>query len=287
MSIVFISYSHTDSAAADAIVDTLDKLDIKTFRDVKNIEWGQPISAKVRDGLESAAAIIVIVSPGSLKSQWVAYEVGYGTGTKKRVLPYLTHAALDLPGFMADLSYVKSIDQIRDFFQTNTSWKKALDTKTADSTYRTATATLSDMQVEYLMTISKPRNDGMIYGGLDEHTGREVAPYQEALELFQQLDIMQYNGGGYKLTAKGWRLVDQLWGLAIADVLEVDNYQHDSKISEAVGLTDGQTELEELHRHIDALKQRGLVNSTRTSSGVSAELTQLGATHRKHRPLEI
>ncbi|WP_417851185.1 TIR domain-containing protein [Thalassoglobus sp.] len=284
MSLVFISYSHTDSSHADAIVTTLEELGVETFRDVKDIEWGQAISTKVREGLESAAAIIVIVSPGSLKSQWVAYEVGFGTGTGKRILPYLTHPSLDQPGFMADLTYVKSIDDIRDFFATNTDWHSPNQT-TANETKRTAT--LSDMQVEYLMTISKPCNEGMICGGIDEQTGRDVALYQDALERFQELGLMRYNGGGYKLTPNGWKLVDQLWALAIVDALEVDKYQHESKIAEAVGLTDGQTEMEEVHRLIDALKERGFVNSTRTRSGVSAALTQAGATHRKHRPLEL
>lgn len=284
MSLVFISYSHIDSSDADAIVTTLDDLGVDTFRDVKDIEWGQAISTKVREGLEAAAAIIVIVSPGSLKSQWVAYEVGYGTGTGKRILPYLTHPALGLPGFMADLTYVKSIDNIRDFFETNTDWHTS-NQPTVDNAKRTAT--LSDMQVEYIMTISKPRNEGMIYGGIDERAGRDVAPYQEALERFQELGLIRYNGGAYKLTPNGWKLVDQLWALAIVDALEVDKYQHESKIAEAVGLTDGQTEMEEVHRHIDDLKQRGFVNSTRTSSGVSAALTHAGATYRKHRPIEI
>ncbi len=284
MSIVFISYSHTDSADAEAIVSTLDKIGVKSFQDVKDIEWGQPISARVRDGLESAAAIIVIVSPGSIKSQWVAYEFGYGTGTNKRVLPYLTHPSIDLPGFMADLSYVKSIDQIRDFFQSNTDWHQPSSEAVAPSR---ETASLTDMQVEYLMTISKPRNEGKIYGGIDEQTGRDVAQYQEALELYQQLDLMQYNGGNYKLTANGWRLVDQLWGLLIVDAIEVDKFQHESKIAEAVGLTDGQPELDELQRHIESLKQHGFVNATRTSGGISVSLTQKGATHRKHRPLNV
>lgn len=284
MSIVFISYSHTDSAAADDIVAILDNLGVETFRDVKNIEWGQPISAKVRDGLESATAIIVIVSPGSLKSQWVAYEVGYGTGTKKRVLPYLTHPSLELPGFMSDLAYVQSHSEISDFFQNNTDWHS---TYAASAAPPSQIQSLTDMQVEYLMTIGRPRNEGMIYAGIDEQSGRDIAPYQEALELFQQLDLMQYNGSAYKLTPKGWRLADQLWGLAIIDVLEIKKYKHESEIAEAVKLTDGQAEHEELHRHIEALERLAFVVSTRTRSGVSTALTQKGATYRKHRPIEF
>ena len=123
--IVFISYSHSDSAVADSIVATLDELGIQTFRDIKNIDWGEKLSVSVRNGLQSSAAILVILSPGSIKSQWVAYEVGFGIGTKKRILPYLTHRDLARPGFIEDLRYVKSVEEVREFFSKNTSWHRA------------------------------------------------------------------------------------------------------------------------------------------------------------------
>jgi insertion element IS1 protein InsB len=67
-------------------------------------------------GLESSVAIIVIISPGSLKSHWVPYEVGYATALRKKILPYLTHPSINPPGFLADLLHIKSEEQIRDFF---------------------------------------------------------------------------------------------------------------------------------------------------------------------------
>lgn len=152
MSIVFISYSHADSGDADAIVFTLDKLGIETFRDVKDIQWGQRISARVKQGLHSASAVIVIVSPGSLKSQWVAYEVGYGTGTNKRLLPYLTHPELDLPEFMSDLSYVTSLDEIQDFFSTNTDWQKSQDKTYGNSDGQQVSGELARSRLETLQS---------------------------------------------------------------------------------------------------------------------------------------
>ena len=123
--IVFISYSHSDHAVADAIVDTLDNLGIATFRDIKNIEWGHALSSSVQNGLQSASAIIVILSPGSIKSQWVAYEVGFGIGTKKRIFPFLTHPNLDRPGFIGDLIYVKSVAEVHNYFSKNKNWHES------------------------------------------------------------------------------------------------------------------------------------------------------------------
>lgn len=124
--VVFISYSHSDSAVADTLVSALDRLGIETFRDIKNIEWGQALSEAVPHGLKSASAILVILSPGSIKSQWVAYEIGFGIGTRKRILPYLTHRDLDRPGFIGDLVYVTNVDDVRDFFLKNTTWHETI-----------------------------------------------------------------------------------------------------------------------------------------------------------------
>ena len=132
MPTVFISYSHTDSERADELVDALEELEIDVFRDIKNIEWGQSIRAKVMEGLESAAAIIVILSSGSLKSQWVSYEMGFATASRKRILPFLTHPELDVPAFISDLNYITNINDVKSFFQKNDSWKASPSERFAD-----------------------------------------------------------------------------------------------------------------------------------------------------------
>jgi len=38
-----------------------------------------------------------VISPASLKSQWVAFEIGQAKALGKRLLPLLTHASLDVP----------------------------------------------------------------------------------------------------------------------------------------------------------------------------------------------
>jgi hypothetical protein len=146
---------------------------------------------------------------------------------------------------------------------------------------------VSDSQVKYLLKISLPLNDGSIPAFIDERTGREVRRYQEALELFQELGLMTDDGTNYKLTTKGWRLTDQLWGLKILDALEINKHTEARVIAGAVGLTDAQTDLEELRRLAAVLEEQELVSTTRTSSGWYMEILEKGVTHRKHRPLEL
>lgn len=119
MSEVFISYSQEDFKTADSIVAVLEKLGIKYFRDVKHIEWGRSISDEVRGALERSTAILVILSPASIKSQWVPYEVGYGRALHKRVLPFLTHPSIDVPGYMGNPRHISGIPEMREYLKNN------------------------------------------------------------------------------------------------------------------------------------------------------------------------
>ncbi|NQT12915.1 MAG: winged helix-turn-helix domain-containing protein [Planctomycetes bacterium] len=159
--------------------------------------------------------------------------------------------------------------------------------RSADEASERQQVTLGDLQIDYLLEISKPRNEGSIYGGIDERTGRDVAPYQEAIELFQEYDLMRYSVSGYKLSPKGWKLADELWALKILDALDFNDFMDHKDLAEAVGLTDGQTELEELKRHVDALEKDGLVRVNRTMHHWTVRVLEEGVTQRKHRRIEL
>lgn len=119
MAKVFISYSHIDAKIADEIVQTLSNQGIEYFRDIKDIDWGDTIDIKVQDGLRESSALLVIISPASLKSQWVPYEIGVAAGRGLKILPYLTHPSLDAPTYIRNLKYFTEIGQVQDFFSNN------------------------------------------------------------------------------------------------------------------------------------------------------------------------
>jgi len=119
MSEVFISYAHEDSKTADSIVAVFKELGIKYFRDVKDIEWGNSIRKEVRGALERSTAILVILSPASIKSQWVSYEVGFGRALHRRVLPFLTHPSIDVPGYMGNPRHISEIPKMREYLKDN------------------------------------------------------------------------------------------------------------------------------------------------------------------------
>jgi hypothetical protein len=65
--------------------------------DEKELKGGDTLGEKIRQGIDACQEAIVLVSPNSVKSQWVLFEMGAVWGQKKRVTPVLhgvTHEAL-------------------------------------------------------------------------------------------------------------------------------------------------------------------------------------------------
>ena len=113
----FISYSHVDREVCDNLCSILQKLHLPFFRDEKSIDWGDSISASVKMGIEAADSLIVVVSPATLKSDWVLYEVGYASARGTKILPFLTHPSLELPHYIRDLKHIGSLDEFRRYFE--------------------------------------------------------------------------------------------------------------------------------------------------------------------------
>src|SRR4051812_32221574 len=112
---LFVSYSREDRAVVKKLARLLDSMEVQYFLDQKNIHWGDRIVDSVISGLTSADATIVVVSPASVKSQWVAFEIGCSMASGRKVLPYLTHPALELPGFLSNVLHVSSLAEVRRF----------------------------------------------------------------------------------------------------------------------------------------------------------------------------
>lgn len=113
---VFISYARADYAVALEIIRILNELGISYFMDTKDIGWGDVFPEKIRQALDEATSVIVIVSPASLQSHWVPYEIGHATGARKEILPYLVTPSLELPQYLAMLQHVGTPGEVRDHF---------------------------------------------------------------------------------------------------------------------------------------------------------------------------
>lgn len=113
---VFISYSHIDREFVWQLKGVLDGAKIDYFLDQKDINWGDTITDKVEAALSKATHIIIVLSPASIKSNWVSYETGLAKGKGLILLPLLTHQSLEIPSYLSKLNYKTSIDDLLDYF---------------------------------------------------------------------------------------------------------------------------------------------------------------------------
>jgi hypothetical protein len=285
------------------------------------LDVGADTNEQLRKEAVEARALVGLLTDVSIDSAYVLFELGARWGAKKYLAPLLGagRGAEILAGPLTGLNALSCTRE--DLFQlvSNVATQLGLSVERPDTysalvdhvvevsselaaqrgledaavsnshTHESGkrSASLTDFQCKYLMTVSRPRNEGFIYSGIDEHKGREVAEYQEALERFQDLTLMAYNGEGYRLTTNGWKLADQLWQLKILDALTYGEVDNDRLIIESVELTDGDAEKQELHRHLSEMERRRFVRITKSSGGWHIQLTEAGLTHRKHRPLSL
>ncbi len=86
---VFISHSSRDNWIAGVIKEKIEALGIQVWLDEKDLEGGDVLAGKIIDGIDACNEAIVLVSPHSAASQWVAFEIGAVRAQRKRVTPIL------------------------------------------------------------------------------------------------------------------------------------------------------------------------------------------------------
>jgi hypothetical protein len=96
---LFISYSQHDGDAAAVLLDVFESAGVTCFLAEKSIAPGAEWDSAIRDAIRQADRILVLVTPQSKDSVWVAAEVGAAWILGKTVVPALQGVhARDLVG---------------------------------------------------------------------------------------------------------------------------------------------------------------------------------------------
>lgn len=109
--VVFISHSSYDTWIANQLAKEITALGAQPWLDKKDLAGGDVILEEIMRGIRACNEAIVLVSPKSVTSQWVAVEIGAVSVQRKRVTPILNHVG---PEVFAPLKGVKAID-LNDF----------------------------------------------------------------------------------------------------------------------------------------------------------------------------
>jgi len=93
--VVFISHSSRDSWIAQIVAEKLRALGAEPWLDVKDLAGGDVLTDQILSGLDACHEAVVILSPCSVESKWVVFEIGAVWGQHKRVTPILNNVPYD------------------------------------------------------------------------------------------------------------------------------------------------------------------------------------------------
>ena len=105
MSQVFISYSRRDLSFVDCLVQDLKRVDLDVWYDMSGLEGGERWGEKIQSAIRECECVIVVLSPDSIKSQWVEREFLFASNLKKKIIP-LMYRECEVPFNYLDLNYI-------------------------------------------------------------------------------------------------------------------------------------------------------------------------------------
>ena len=92
---MFLSYAAEDTAEAEMIYSKASEVGLRLFMAPKVLAPGDEFAEKIRAALEGARELWLLVSPSSVKSEWVISEWGAAWVLKRTIVPILHRCAPD------------------------------------------------------------------------------------------------------------------------------------------------------------------------------------------------
>lgn len=114
MTNVFISYAHADHAIATQIRNRLTKAGISVWSDREKLQSGAQWAENITDAIKSASSGLLLLSPASVNSAYVAREYQSILNQKKRLYVALVGnlPRREIPFYLSNLQYA---DLTHDF----------------------------------------------------------------------------------------------------------------------------------------------------------------------------
>ena len=108
---VFISYSEADEKWARQLRSSLAEEGFEVWNSASDIAPGDNWLLKSGRALQTADAMIVLLSPDSAKSDWVRSEIEYALSSPQfrgRVIPLLIKPTEDVPWILHKLHFIRA-----------------------------------------------------------------------------------------------------------------------------------------------------------------------------------
>ncbi len=91
MSDVFISYAHVDARSAAKVAEALKAVGYSVFLD-QFLVGGTDFQREIHERLRTSSAVVVLLSNGARKSDWVQDEIATAIAHGKRIVPVMLDA---------------------------------------------------------------------------------------------------------------------------------------------------------------------------------------------------
>lgn len=116
---IFISYSHEDRFAAGALAQRLETLGYRPWIDYSSIRGGDNWQQRIHEALDQSRALIVLLTPDSIGSDWVRQEVLMAFEANRRVIPLMIRPC-EPPDYLHTIQYIdcreysdETLDELR------------------------------------------------------------------------------------------------------------------------------------------------------------------------------
>ena len=128
---VFLSHQRSDKKEATIIAGYLHKCGIDVYFDQfdndlqKALAENDPkgVVAAIKRGVTTSTDMLVLVSPNTLRSEWVPFEIGYGyDALDLRALTLKGIKSKDLPGYIKAVPIIRDIYDIEQYAKNKGRW---------------------------------------------------------------------------------------------------------------------------------------------------------------------
>ena len=102
---VFISYSRRDLVFVEKFAEDLQKAGYDVWYDLTDLEGGDRWAREIEDGIRTSDIFVIVISPDSVKSEWVEREFLYASNRMMKIVPVL-YKMCELPLWLLNLHYI-------------------------------------------------------------------------------------------------------------------------------------------------------------------------------------
>jgi hypothetical protein len=104
---IFLSYADADRSYAQRLASELTREGYQVWDAAQEVQPGENFSLKIGEALEQSKAMVVLLSPDAVKSQWIRREVQFALGSARyagRLIPVIIRPTKEIPWILRKLN---------------------------------------------------------------------------------------------------------------------------------------------------------------------------------------